>query len=116
MQSDMRVCTWELFPPCLERLEAAHELAQSPRAAAFAVDETDAGLTFARMVDDPARKIERRFAARRRDLQYHVGSDRGLQRPQNQAAADADLAQLGLDRLQAGGDPNFAWNSNWDAG
>src|SRR6476620_4596374 len=116
----MTACTWEL-PPGLsrarwsERLETAHELAQAARPTALAVDESNACLMFARMVDDAARKVERRLAAGRRDLQDDVGSDRRLQRPQDKAAADADLAQLRVDRLQPGGDPDFAWNSNWDA-
>src|SRR4051794_32323482 len=115
----MTGCTWER-PPGLsrarwsERLETAHELAQAARPTALAVDESNACLTFARMVDDAARKVERRLAAGRGDLQDDVGSDGRLQRPQDKAAADADLAQLGINRLQTGGDPNFAWNSNWD--
>src|SRR6476646_4398542 len=116
----MTACTWEL-PPGLsrarwsERLETAHELAQAPRSAAFAVDESNARLMFARMVDDAARKVERRFAARRGDLEDDVGSDGRLQRTQDKAAADADLAKLRFDRLQAGGDADLARNSNRNA-
>src|SRR4029079_13508623 len=117
----MTACTWEL-PPGLsrarwsERLETAHELTEAPRSPAFTIDEANARLMLARMVDDAARKIEGRLAAGRGDLQDDVGSDRWLQLPQDKAAAHADLAQLGFDRLQAGGDPDFAWNSNGDAG
>src|SRR5262245_4339340 len=97
-----------------ERLESAYELAQPPRTAALAVDEPDARLMFARMVDDPARKVERRLAAGRGNFQDHVGTDRGLQRPDDEAPADADLPELGVDRLQPGGDPDLARNSNRD--
>src|SRR3954466_12342489 len=114
----MTACTWEL-PPGLsrarwsKRLETAHELAKAPGSTAFTVDESYACLAFARMVDDAAGKVERRLAAGRGDLQDDVGSDRWLQRPQDKASADADLAQLGINRLEPGGDPDFAWNSNW---
>src|SRR5262245_25550397 len=92
----------------LQGLESANQLAEPAGAAPFAVNEAHAGLVSARMVDDPSRKVERRFAARRRDLEDDVGADRRLHRPQHQPAADADLAQLGVEGLEGGGHADLA--------
>src|SRR6185312_6671692 len=96
--------------------EPANQLAQAARAAALPVDEAHAGLLGPGMVDDAPREIERRLAAGRRDLEDHVGADLRLHRADHQPAADADLAQLGVDQIEPRGDAEAAGDPDGDAG
>src|SRR5882724_4719630 len=109
------LCAWGLLEPSLEGLEPSNQLPQPPRPAPFAIKEADARLIRPRMIDDAARQIERRLAARRHDLEDDVRADRRLQLPAHETAAHADLAELDLAELERRRDPDLARDPDGDA-
>src|SRR5450432_2525893 len=103
-------------PPRSQCLEPANQLAETARAAAFTIDETDAGLIVTGMVDDPAGKVERRLTAGGRDLQHHIGADGRLDGAHQQAAAHADLTELRVHEVEPRRDADLAGDADRDAG